>query len=234
MSEEKSWKIEIPNDSYVDRKDYTINGHKYSRVTRVLGIIAKHGLAAWYRKVGEKRAKQIIETRQVIGTKTHKLFELMLQKKKFDLSTYEEEIQDNVALFKDFKKNTKLVPHAMEQKLWSNKHKYAGTADYIGMYTSYPDYLIRGHEARFPKGALVVGDWKTSKAIYKDYWLQLAAYVWAFYELTGIKVEGAFIAQFRFGKLKIDEKSWDELIEIFEAFKAANIVFRWVYNIKDD
>ena len=230
---DKTWKIIVPNDYFVDKKNYTIDGKEYARVTRILGVIAKHGLASWYMKVGKVKAKQIIEKRQIIGTKVHKLFELTLKKEEYDLSKYEYEIKTDVELFIPFAKNTKLESRALEQKLWSNKHRYAGTADYIGQYKSCEEYLIRGHEAKFKKSSLVIGDWKTSKAIYKDYWLQLAAYAFAFYELTGVKVAGAFIAQFRDGKIKVEEKTWDELVSLFNVFKATLTLYRWVYNIKD-
>jgi len=229
----KEWKIDIPEDYFVDRKGYTINGNVYVRVTRVLGVIAKHGLAAWYAKVGKRKAKEIIEDRQALGTKVHKLFEIVLKDKKFDLDNYGNEIQDDVALFKKFKIDTKLRAQALEQKLWSNKYRFAGTCDYIGQYTSCEDYLIRGHAPVFKKSGLVIGDWKTSKAIYKDYWLQLGAYAHAFYELTGIKVDGAFIAQFRDGRVKVEERTWDELVDRFRVFKAALILYKDIYNIKD-
>lgn len=231
MVKETSWKIDVPADCLVTKKGYEMSGLVYARVTRVLGVIAKHGLAIWYQKVGKVRAKQIIETRQVIGTKVHKLFELMLQGKKFDLDNYEYEIQTDVELFKKFMVDTKLKLQASEQRLWSNKYHYAGTCDYIGQYTSCKEYLIRGHEPKFEKSSLVIGDWKTSKAIYKDYWLQIGAYAYAFYELTGIKV-GGFIAQFRDGKIKVDEKTWDELVDRFRVFKAAIILYEDTYNIK--
>ena len=230
---DKTWKIIVPNDYFVDKKNYTIDGKEYARVTRILGVIAKHGLASWYMKVGKVKAKQIIEKRQVIGTKVHKLFELTLKKEEYDLDKYEYEIKTDVELFIPFSKNTGLKAEALEQKLWSNKYRYAGTADYIGKYASCEEYLIRGHAPVFEKSSLVIGDWKTSKAIYKDYWLQLAAYAFAFYELTGIKVAGAFIAQFRDGKVKVDEKTWDELVELFNVFKATLTLYKWVYNVKD-
>jgi len=51
------WKIEKPSCE-VHKQYYILNGHKYSRVTSVLGVIAKHGLAIWYSKVGERKAKR--------------------------------------------------------------------------------------------------------------------------------------------------------------------------------
>ena len=221
------WKIDLPADVIVDRNGYTLGGKKYTRVTRTLGVISKPGLLVWYQNVGKYKAGEIIKNRQVLGTKVHKLFELTLQEKKFDLENYEEEIRTDVDMFIKFKDDTKLSDYALEQRLWSETYSYAGTSDYIGNYTSCDKYRIRGHESKFLKGGYVVGDWKSSKNIYPEYWLQLAAYGWAFYELTGIKLDGAFIAQFRFGKVRVEERTWDELMELFEIYKAALTLFKW-------
>lgn len=226
------WKIEKP-DCEVHNEYYILNGHKYSRVTSVLGVIAKHGLAAWYSRVGMKKAKEVLETRQVIGTKTHHLFEMTLLGKEFNLDEYEQEIKDSVALFDIFKVKTNLGVQAAEQRLWSERYGYAGTADYLGTYTTCNDYLIRGHKAKFPDGGLLILDWKTSRSIYNEAFLQLSAYAYAFSELTGIKVDGAAIAHFRDGKLKVKEKTFDELIELFEVFKATLKLYKWAHNIKD-
>ena len=226
------WKIEKPSCE-VHKQYYILNGHKYSRVTSILGVIAKHGLAIWYSKVGEKRAKEILETRQVIGTKTHHIFEMNLLGKDFDINEYEQEIKDSLTLFKDFKINTKLEVHSAEQRLWSETYGFAGTADYLGMYTTYDDYLVRRHKAKFTDGGLVIIDWKTSRSIYKEAFLQLSAYTHAFYELTGIKIDGAAIAHFRDGKLKVREKTFDELMELFEVYKCALKLYKWTHNIED-
>jgi len=228
----KTWEIEKPSCE-VHNEYYILNGHKYSRVTSVLGVIAKHGLAAWYSRVGMKKAKEVLETRQIIGTKTHHIFEMSLLGKEFNLEEYEQEIKDSFALFEQFKINTKLEVHAAEQRLWSETYGFAGTSDYLGMYTTCDDYLVRGHKAKFSDGGLILGDWKTSRSIYNEAFLQLSAYAWAFYELTGIKVDGAFIAHFRDGKLKVREKTYDELVELFEVYKGALKLYKWTHKIED-
>jgi hypothetical protein len=227
------WKIEKPELS-VDRKGYTIDGKRYVRVTNSLSVIAKNGLMGWYMRVGKAGAEKIIKNRQVLGTIAHSLFEKqVLGKPLGDLDKYVDEIQMDVRLFKNFNKTCILKPDATEQNLWSEKFGYAGTADYFGTYKSNVKWLVHENRKapvpRFAKGAFVVGDWKTSRDIYDDYWLQLAAYAWAFYERTGIKVAGAFIAQFRNGKIRIKERTWDELMETFEVYKAVLIIYRWKY-----
>lgn len=231
----KKWNILEPEDYTSTSKEYNIDGKKYIRVTRSLSIIGKPGLMSWFAKVGRRKADAVIKNRQILGTKVHSLIEKDLQGKDLHLDALSDtaantEIKEDLKLFSVFKEEAKLRPEALEQHLWSNDHKYAGTADYIGRYTTPVRFLVRGHPARFDKkSVLVIGDWKTSRTLYPEYWLQAAAYAWAFYELTGIKVDGAFLVQFRFGRVKVKEKNWDELMELFEVYKHALALYVWKF-----
>lgn len=224
------WKIPKAKISDVTNKIYTINGHSYCRVTKTLSVIAKNGLFGWYMKVGKRKANTIIKRRQDLGTRVHKLFEDTLAGKKVSTEGMIEEIKEDMKLFNIFKYNCDLKPEELEQRLWNDKYQYAGTADFIGKYTTWKPYCVRGHDRGF-KDDLVIGDWKTSRSIYDDYWLQLAAYAYAFWKLTGVKPKGAFIAQFRNGQIKIKERTWDELMEEFEVYKAVLTVYKWKFKI---
>lgn len=230
----KKWNIVEPSDYTTTSKEYSIDGKKYIRVTRALSVIGKPGLMSWFASVGRRKADAIIKNRQNLGTKVHKLIELKLKKKPLHLGelpkdAFGDEVKLDLELFAVFNTEAKLKAQGLEQHLWSNKHRYAGTADYLGSYTTPDRFLVRGHKGRFPKSVFVVGDWKTSRTIYPEYWLQLAAYANAFYELTGIKVDGAFIVQFRFGKVKVREKNWDELVELFDVYKAVLKLYVWKF-----
>jgi hypothetical protein len=230
----KSWKILEPKDYTSTHKEYNIDGKKYIRVTRSLSIIGKPGLMSWFASVGRKKADAIIENRQNLGTKVHKLIELKLKGKPLYLSKlsdneFDAEVTLDMKLFAAFNKEAELQAEALEQHLWSNKYRYAGTADFIGRYLSPIRFLVRGHKPKFLKSTQVVGDWKTSRTIYPEYWLQLAAYCMAFKELTGIQLGGAFIVQFRFGRVKVKEKTWDELMVEFEAYKHALALYQWKF-----
>jgi hypothetical protein len=226
----KTWEIPEAQISEITGKVYTLNGKSYCRVTNTLNIIAKDGLASWYSKVGKKKAGEIIKNRQVFGTNMHTMIEKIL------LGTYEKpenmpsELEEDYKMFKIFKYNTNLVPEALEQRLWNDEYGYAGTCDYIGKYTTWNPYCMRGHKVEF-KDDLVIIDWKTSRSIYKDYWLQMAAYAYAFYKLTGVKVKGAVIVQFRNEQIKVQEKTWEDLMVLFEVYKAVLTVYRWNYNL---
>lgn len=234
----KKWQIVVPSDFESTDTRYRFNGTEYYRVTHLLGVIANHALTNWRGKIGHAKANQIMETRQAIGTHVHKLIELTLQGKKINLGNYETEIQEGLCKFYEFRDLAKLEPQGLEQRLWSNKYKYAGTADYIGKYTTPEKFLVstiinhkRVKVPKFSDGALVIGDWKTSKNIYPKHWLQLAAYAWAFYELTGIKVDGAVVVNIRDGRLRVKEMTWDELMLEFEAFTSVIVTYEWQYSL---
>ena len=218
---EQSWQILLPEDFESTNSEYHLNGKDYSRVTSVLNIIAKPGIRAWAARVGKKKVEAVLKRRCEIGSTVHHLFELELKNEPFNLGNYQSEIQEDLQLFDEFKINTCLEPEALEQRLWSNVHGYAGTADYLGKYKSFAKYLVRGHTSKFTKESRVIGDWKTSADIYPYYWMQLSAYVVAFEELTGIKADGAFIAQFRNGKIRVKEMTYDELMLEFKGFSHA-------------
>lgn len=239
---QKKWAILVPKDFESTDKEYRINGKQYLRVTTTLGIIAKHRIDAWIKRIGHAKANQILETRQAIGVHMHKLIELTLKNEDYNLGGYEQEIQEGMCKFYEFQQAASLKPDGLEQRLWSNKFGYAGTADFIGMYqspskivtpkgVSQSPFLVRGHKPKFEKPAYVIGDWKTGKAFYPTYWLQLAAYVMAFKELTGIKVKGAFIARIRDGKLKVAEKTWNELELEFKAYVHALKLYQWQHKL---
>jgi len=230
----KQWKIIEPKDYTSTHKEYNICGKKYIRVTRSLSIIGKPGLMSWFASKGRKACDKIIENRQNLGTKVHKLIELKLTRKplylnKLPKDKFNDEVKLDMKLFAAFNKEAELIMEAVEQHLWNNKYRYAGTADYLGYYISPVRFLVRGHKAKFLKSSFVVGDWKTSAQIYPENWLQLAAYAYAFYKLTGIKVAGAFVAQFRYGRVKVKEKTWDELMVEFEAYKHALALYKWKF-----
>ena len=223
----KSWSIVLPKDFESTDKEYNLNGKKYSRVTVILNIIAKPGITSWAARVGRKKVEAVLKRRCDLGTTVHHLFELTLKGKSFNLGNYEAEIREDLNLFDEFQINTCIEPEGLEQRVWSNKHGYAGTADYIGNYKSFAEYLVRGHKAKFTKESRVLGDWKTSADIYAPYWLQMAAYVVAFEELTGEKLDGAFIAQFRNGKIRVKEMTYNELMVEFKGYLHALGLYNW-------
>jgi len=216
----KSWKIDVPIELLVDGKCYTIEGKKFYRVTRVKGIINQPELNNWRVYVGAYKANAIMKKRGSFGTTMHKLIEVSLMDGKLDLSNYNEEMQESMELFYKEREKYNLKAESVEQRVWNDELSVAGTVDFIG----FADLKKLG------KHAHVIGDWKSSKTIYDDFFLQLAAYVFTFELMTGVKLDGAFILQIRDGVSTIEEKSYDELKCYFELFKHALEIFKYKEN----
>ena len=225
----KKWQIVVPADYQQTDNEYQIGGKKYVRVTTTLGVIGKPELISWVGRIGQRKADEIKTIRTTLGSNVHHLIEKNLKGEKYDITQYNAEVVEDLELFEIFKKKAELKPDALEQHLWSNEYQYAGTADYIGYYKSPLDYIIRGRKPVFTKKAYVLMDWKTARTIYDDYWLQMAAYIMAFEELTGIKLEGAVLVQLRYGKIKVYEKTYDELKLLFNVYKSVLVLYYWKY-----
>jgi len=229
------YEITEPDEFIPESNYYLINGVKYWRVTRIKSIINKPGLNTWRARSDYNKTQQYLKERADFGSKAHKLFELKCLGKTVNADNYEEqELKDDLAIFDTVLDKCKLKAILTEQHLWDEFEingeiiRVAGTADYIGKYTSYQEFLPtvgRGKnktsvDAKFTKESFVIGDWKTSPGIYGDFWLQLATYAIMYEHLTGIKVDGAFILQMRpDGKGRdfiIEEKTREELQKYFE------------------
>ena len=126
-----------------------------------------------------------------------------------------------------------------ERKIYSRKHKYAGTMDGLCWVNSCQDQLCCPQPF---KDRLSIIDWKTSRFLYPEYLLQTAAYEAAYVEETKQKVEDRWI-------LKLDKETakfepWhleaETFKDDFDAFLAAldlrrkfNVVEERISNIKD-
>lgn len=104
-----------------------------------------------------------------IGTHVHKLIQSWLRCDP-DGPTAESiqqeppEVQNCMRLFWDWWKGKGLKVVEVEQVVWNGPHGYAGTLDFV---------------CELPSGKLALIDWKSSKGIYPEMYLQLAAYYYA-------------------------------------------------------
>jgi hypothetical protein len=209
----KSWEIITPSEFICSDNYYLIKGKKYARVTRVNSIIDKPELRNWLLKTGSIKSKEILKTRANFGSTLHKLIEVTLKGEKLS-ENYDSFIMESINIFNKWRNEHILIPEALEQHLWSEKYGYAGTCDYIGTLD----------------GKLMILDWKSSKNIYDEYFLQMAAYVAAFYEQTGIKIDSIGILQIRDGEYRFITKTYDEIMKIyFPVFLAAITIYNWKY-----
>ena len=144
---------------FMESSGHEIDGVWYPRVTTIMNIKSKPALYHFYSSVGFNNGEKIKEKSASEGTLVHDAIEAILigEEPEIDPS-----IEPSILAFKAFleQNSVKTHPELIEQKIIHPEHKYAGTAD--AMVTIGDRF-----------GVL---DIKTSKAIYRDYNLQTAAY----------------------------------------------------------
>jgi len=165
----------------VGRKYFTETGAAYPSVTTVLGVLSKHAIMAWRKRVGEEEANKISRQASTRGTKIHALCEDVLNNKDVDIN--EMSLLDQ-EMFKSFRPVLDRIDniHCQEVALYSNHLRMAGRVDCIGEFD----------------GKLSVIDFKTSgkpkkKEWIENYFAQAAAYGIMYEERTGIPVAQSVI-----------------------------------------
>lgn len=134
--------------------------------TTILGVLAKPQLVKWANDLGLQGidSTKYTDKMAVIGTLAHYLVECELKRETPNLDNYTKEEIDKaenaLISFYEWQKENDLEVIFTEKKLVSEKYRYGGTVDCYG--------LLNG------KHTLI--DFKTSKAIYTEHIIQLAAY----------------------------------------------------------
>lgn len=199
-------------------------------VTTIIGRFKDSGgLLFWafkkgmtYGLAGESAAKLYDDTGALdAGTVAHDMVEAHINGRPMppEPKGHPDAVAKGVAAFKTFLKwqdMTKLKLRHTEVSLISEKYKYGGRLDAIG---------VVGNE-------LVLCDWKTSNAVYLDYTLQLAAYallweesypdhplVGGFHLLRFAKEEGDFGHHF-FPKLDQEKVAFLKMRELYDLVKS--------------
>lgn len=137
---------------------YEIDGIWYPRVTAITSIKAKPALYKFYAEQENFKAGEAIKTKSAKeGTLIHDTIEAILSGKE---AVIPDSIKPAMNAFLEFKKQNKIVPHKIEERVISKKHKYAGTIDVLAEVND----------------VLGILDVKTSYAVFRDYNIQIAAY----------------------------------------------------------
>ena len=113
----------------------------------------------------------------------------------------------------EWRDKVELKPLYVEQKIYSEKHGYAGTLDLIAEV----------------EGKVTLVDYKTSKAIYPESFLQISAYSKAVEEMIGLKTEQGMIV--RLPKRGVDPEFETRVTppadELFPTFLHILEVWKW-------
>ena len=156
------------------------NNHPVPSVTTILSLTSnKSGVDEWRRRVGSKKADEIVHESTVIGSAVHEAIENYLSDQKWDSFD-----RDRLGLISKSITN-KFIETGLTDitKIWGLESGlildglYAGTADCIGIYKDKPAII----------------DFKTARKIKKKEWIhnyfaQASAYAILFEERTGIPV----------------------------------------------
>ena len=146
-------------DEFRDSAGHVIDGQWYPRVTKIVDIKSKPALYRFYSAVGWENGEKIKEQSASEGTLVHAAVEKILVGQEPDIA---DSIRPAVDAFRRFLSEHRLeaYPELIEKRIVHPDFRYSGTVD-----------ALVNLDGRF--GIL---DIKTSKAIYRDYDLQTAAY----------------------------------------------------------
>jgi predicted RecB family nuclease len=141
-------------------------GQRIPGTTTVINVLSKPNLVPWANRLGLQGidVKDFVDDKADIGTLVHEMMFADLKEEKVDTSYYTgqqiEIAQNSFKKYLDWKKKHTIVPLLLEKALVSEKHQYGGTIDnYCKLDSVYT--LI---------------DYKTSKAIWSEYYIQVSAY----------------------------------------------------------
>ena len=158
---------------------YTLpSGKKAPSITSITSFYNRQIFKNWREKVGEEQANKITKVATDRGTKFHDLVEKYLSNE--DISSLKNVLPTTKARWiaaRDALNNIDNI-HALEKPLYSEYFGIAGRVDCIAEY----------------EGELAVIDFKTSKKIKPEKWLenyfvQETAYACMYFEMTGISVK---------------------------------------------
>ena len=158
---------------------YTLpSGKKAPSITSITSFYNRQIFINWRKKVGEEEANKITKVSTDRGTKFHDLVEKYLSNE--DVNSLKDVLPTTKARWIAARESLNKIDniHALEKPLYSEYFGIAGRVDCIAEY----------------EGELAVIDFKTSKKIKPEKWLQNyfvqeTAYACMYYEMTGISVK---------------------------------------------
>jgi hypothetical protein len=213
---------ELKQINFLDRRVYKRSeGVYYPSVTTILQYMPKNKFfESWLKDVGHT-ADFIMRKAGKEGTQVHEAAEKLVEGEEvswmddYGNAKYSQLVWEMILKFAEFWKTYKPELISSEQFVWSDKHKFAGTADIVCKM----------------EGETWLIDLKTSNSIHKSYDLQLASYAKGLEESRGVKIERTGILWLKAHsrgpskqKKVIQGKGWkllqiDDIDKNFELFK---------------
>lgn len=237
--------IEADNGHWYEVGDPELNESIFlPSSTNILNAYPNDELNHWREASSPEEIKKAQEEGKRQGTKMHKCIELQLmgervltsgisdeqikklglvdkkliQYLKEDLTTREEQA---LIGFENFWETFKPITVGSEIMVFSIKHEFAGTLDWVG-------YLWDKKKKKYD---LWIVDWKISKSLSRSYDLQLSSYWKAFQETYQKKIGGARLGILQLGKnkclysfkeVKDKKQAWDIFLTTKKIWKDYN------------
>ena len=213
--------------NFLDRRVYKRSeGVYYPSVTTILQFMPKAKFfETWIKDVGHN-ADFIMRKAGKEGTQVHEAAEALVLGEEvtwmddYGNAKYSQIVWEMILKFAEFWKTNKPELISSEDFVWSDEHKYAGTADIVCKMN----------------GETWLLDIKTSNSIHKSYDLQLAAYAKGLEESKNIKIDRTGIIWLKAHsrgpskqKNVIQGKGW-KLLQIDEIEKNFEL-FKMIYNL---
>ena len=166
--------------NFLDRRVYKRGeGVYYPSVTTILQYMPKNKFfESWLKDVGHN-ADLIMRKAGKEGTQVHEACEKLVKGEEvswmdnYGNAKYSQLVWEMILKFADFWRTHKPELISTEDFVWSDEHKYAGTADLVVKLD----------------GQVWLLDLKTSNSLHKSYDLQLASYAKALKECKDIEIE---------------------------------------------
>ena len=142
------------------------DGTRVPGTTTITGLLNKPALVKWANNLGLEGidSSKYVDAAASVGTLAHEMCEAYLRKERLDLSQYSpDDVTRARRAFRKFigwTKGKRIEPLLLEEPLVSEKHQFGGTIDILANVNGTPTLI----------------DLKTSKALYPEHLLQVAAY----------------------------------------------------------
>lgn len=189
---------------------YDIDGKLYPSVTTALGVIRKPFLEVWRGKLGNEEADRVMHEAADLGSTVHDYCHMINTGQAVDPA---DEYREMVMAYQKWLSTTVKEIVLAEQVVYSHKYQFAGRLDLLA--------ILKGD--KYP----TVIDIKTSKGIYPDMALQLAAYQQALAEM-GIKSNRRLILHIdKIEKGKSKTKEYRDHARDFTVFLYALELYRY-------
>jgi hypothetical protein len=192
------------------------DGTRVPGTTTITGLLAKPALIKWANNLGLEGidSNKYVDAAATVGTLAHEMVEAYLRKERLDLTLYSpDDIKRARRAFRKFvvwSKSVNLRPLFLERPMVSEMQRFGGTIDFYGDRNGVPTLI----------------DFKTSKALYPEHLLQVAAYALLLHS-NDFEVRDVYIL--RIGRDEgegFEERKVDQIGKRWELFKHLLEVYR--------